>query len=57
MVRMSESTFLSSDEKSLVYYREYLPQGEARAIVQLAHGIAEHVARYDDFARFLAEHG
>lgn len=26
-------------------------------IVQLAHGMAEHIARYDDFARFLASNG
>ncbi len=57
MVRMSESHFLSSDGKTQVYYRQYLPEGEPRGIVQLAHGIAEHSARYDDFARFLAEHG
>lgn len=26
-------------------------------IVQLAHGMCEHIARYDDFARFLAGNG
>lgn len=33
------------------------PQGEVKAIVQIVHGIAEHVGRYDHFASFLAEHG
>lgn len=33
------------------------PQGEVKAIVQIVHGIAEHVQRYDHFASFLAEHG
>ena len=57
MARVSESTFLSSDGKTNLYYREYLPEGEAVGIVQIVHGIAEHIARYDDFARFLADNG
>lgn len=28
-----------------------------RAVVQLVHGMAEHILRYDAFARFLASHG
>lgn len=28
-----------------------------RGVVQLIHGMAEHIGRYDDFARFLAAHG
>ncbi|QUH18451.1 alpha/beta fold hydrolase [Alkaliphilus sp. B6464] len=30
---------------------------EKRAVLQIAHGMAEHSARYDDFACFMAEHG
>ena len=26
-------------------------------VIQIAHGVAEHIGRYDDFARFLAENG
>lgn len=37
--------------------RCWLPQGAPRAVVQLVHGIAEHVDRYDGFARFLTEQG
>ncbi len=32
-------------------------EGEPRGIVQLVHGIAEHIVRYDAFAQFLASHG
>ncbi|KUJ67181.1 lysophospholipase [Streptomyces albus subsp. albus] len=36
----------------------WLPaDGQPRAIVQIAHGAAEHAVRYDRFARFLAGHG
>ena len=57
MARMSESTFLSSDGKTQLFFREYLPDGEAVGIVQLVHGIAEHIARYDGFANYLADNG
>ena len=33
------------------------PEGAPKAIVQIIHGIAEHVQRYDHFARFLNEQG
>ena len=33
------------------------PEGTPRAIVQIVHGIAEYVERYDAFARFLTRHG
>ena len=33
------------------------PEGEPRAVLQILHGIAEFVERYDDFANFLNTHG
>lgn len=30
---------------------------EKNGVVQISHGMAEHIGRYDDFARFLAENG
>lgn len=33
------------------------PQGEVRGVVQIVHGIAEHMGRYDHFARYLNDHG
>ncbi len=35
----------------------WTPEQEPRGIVQLVHGIAEHVERYDDYACWLNEHG
>ncbi|MBR7189135.1 MAG: lysophospholipase [Clostridia bacterium] len=34
-----------------------LPEGEPRALVQFAHGMAEHKERYLPFMEFLAQHG
>lgn len=35
----------------------WIPDGEIRAIVQIVHGIVEHMGRYDQFARYLNKHG
>ena len=35
----------------------WTPEGEVKAIVQLVHGIAEHVGRYDGFANYLNTQG
>lgn len=35
----------------------WIPVGEIKAIVQLVHGIAEHIGRYDEFARYLGTQG
>lgn len=33
------------------------PQGKPIAVLQIVHGVAEHVIRYDAFAGWMAEHG
>lgn len=35
----------------------WTPEGEVKAIVQIVHGIAERIERYDELARFLNSHG
>ena len=40
-----------------VAYYLYIPEGEPKCIVQLAHGMCEHALMYSDFFRFLAERG
>ena len=57
MARILESTFLSSDGHTQLYCKEYLPDREATGIVQIVHGLGEHVGRYDAFASFLADNG
>ena len=37
--------------------RTWLPEGQPRAVVQLVHGISEHIDRYDAPARYLAGQG
>ena len=51
------SFYLESAGSGRIYCRVWEPEGEPRAILQIIHGIAEHVDRYDDFARFLNAQG
>ena len=49
--------FPSSDGLHQCFAREWIPQGQPRAILQIVHGISEHTGRYDRVARYLAGHG
>ena len=49
--------FSSSTGNDQIHARICMPDGEPKAIVQIAHGIAEYIERYDDFMSFLAENG
>ena len=52
-----EFSYPSSDGSHTVHAMEWLPQGQHRAVVQIVHGVAEYVGRYDHVARFLTERG
>lgn len=57
-VTKNEFTFPSTNGVNQIHCIEWLPaDGEIRAVVQIAHGVAEYVNRYDGFARFLAAQG
>ena len=54
---MEAEFWFDSQGAGKIHCRSWLPQGAPRAVVQLVHGIAEHIDRYDHFAQFLAEQG
>lgn len=52
------STFhFDSDDGTRIVVHEWLPEGEATATVQIAHGLAEHAARYAPLAQALTAAG
>ena len=58
MTKKTDFTFLSSDGKTWLHGISWVPEDTAPvAVLQLVHGVAEHIDRYDDFARFLNGHG
>ena len=52
MVR-SEFTFLSADGVTQLHAVQWLPESGVRAVLQLVHGVAEYIMRYEPFAAFL----
>lgn len=58
MAQFTEFTFPSTDGVHNCWSYQWLPDdGPPRAVVQIVHGVAEHVGRYADLACFLAGHG
>lgn len=55
---MRERFEIKFDEKAkLVVYKWSNPSVKQVGCVQIAHGLSEHVTRYDEFANFLTNHG
>ena len=55
---MQSSTFtLTTPDGTEVFVNRWLPDGEVKAVVQIAHGVAEHSGRYTRFAQRLTDHG
>ena len=53
-----EFRFPSADGVTTLYGRIWVPDhGAPKAVLQLVHGIAEHIGRYDRFARCMSDHG
>jgi alpha-beta hydrolase superfamily lysophospholipase len=55
---MESSTFTYKDQDGVdIFAYKWSPSGAPKAAVQISHGLAEHAARYEDFARFLTDAG
>lgn len=54
---LQEHTFLSANKVNTIYVRSRLPESPVRATVQIVHGLAEYIDRYDEFMSYLAEAG
>lgn len=52
----TEFEYASKGAGTIHAYR-WAPEGTPIAVLQLVHGIAEHMLRYDEFARYLNGHG
>lgn len=53
----NEFTFPSADGKTPIHAVEWLPEGPVRAVLQISHGVAEHILRYEPFADYLTARG
>jgi len=48
---------LNADDNHVIPVYVWEPEGAPRAVIQLFHGLGEHVARYDRFAQAAMQHG
>ena len=54
---MRKDIWYDSKGAGKIHACRWIPEGQPRAVVQILHGIAEFVERYDDFASFLNSKG
>ncbi len=55
---MKKGTFLSSDNSTEVVYYIFEPKNiKPKAVVQISHGMQDHISRYGDLIKFLNERG
>jgi alpha-beta hydrolase superfamily lysophospholipase len=55
---MQASTFtLAAPDGAALFVRRWLPDGRAKAVIQIAHGLAEHGGRYARLAQALTDAG
>ena len=47
----------SADGKTKIHAISWAPEEKPKGVVQIIHGMVEFIDRYDEFARFLVEHG
>ena len=59
MTNCENFRFLSSDGMTQLHACLWIPDEKIkfRGVLQIAHGVAEHIGRYDDFARYLNQQG
>ncbi|MDE6181774.1 MAG: alpha/beta hydrolase, partial [Eubacteriales bacterium] len=55
-VKKEEFYYKSSDGITQIYATIWIPN-EIKMVFQIAHGMVEHIERYDDFAKFLNNYG
>ena len=53
----NEFFYPSRDGVTQIHAIEWLPEGEPIGVLQMCHGMVEHISRYDEFASFLASNG
>lgn len=58
MIKKEEITYDSRDNETKIHAIRWIPRkGEIKGVLQIVHGMVEHIDRYDDFANYLAEKG
>ena len=57
MPELLEFRYSSARSGHTIYAQELRPDAPPRAVIQIVHGVAEHMGRYEEVSRFLTAHG
>jgi alpha-beta hydrolase superfamily lysophospholipase len=57
VIEEKEYTFPSANHFTKIHVHEWIPDCDLNGVVQIVHGVAEYIERYDAFARFLCGKG
>lgn len=57
MVIKEDFYYDSADKETKIHAVRWIPDIETKALLQISHGMLEHIDRYDDFANFMASQG
>lgn len=57
MVKKDEFTFDSRDGLSKIHAVRWIPEGKVICILQIVHGMAEYIERYEEMAQYFAKKG
>lgn len=57
MIKVIDKEVLSSDKTHQLKGKIYIPEGSARGLFHVVHGMTEHIGRFDGFMRAMAEDG
>ena len=52
-MKKEEFSYKSSDKLTDIRALRYIPDGEVKAVLQIAHGMVEFIDRYEKFAEYL----
>ncbi len=56
-MKKEEYYFQSANKKTVIHGTIWEPEGEIRSIIYIAHGITEHIGRYEEFAKYFTKSG
>ncbi len=56
-MKKTEFTYPSADGKTVIHAILWEPETSPHAVLQIAHGITEHIGRYGEFARYFTDRG
>ena len=53
----NEFYYPSADGKTTIHAVEWVPEGQPKAILQISHGVTEHMLRYKEMAEYFTQRG